>query len=719
MSDKVKKVIRCIEEGEVATSIIKNPLFKSFSLKDSQYLLDHLSQLYHFNTPLVSDEYYDILESIHGEKFGKNKKIGARPVYEEENKVFSDRKDRKDGDENENKGELVSRSTGHKPKIVDLPTPMWGLSKLKDDKGLSIYTRKFSKSDFILTDKLDGNAANFVYKIDNRGKMSLGLYKRGDEQKGTDITYLLPYIKNIPYLIPSYTGLSVKGELVIDRETFSKRYKQASCARNTVSGLTNSKEFYKEEACDIKFVAYYIYYVIDNNGEKLDSLCQGEQLEFLKNIGFEIPYYSKVSINCINSENLSLVLSKRKEESKYDIDGICICADIPIEIPLDKDPEHIVAFKMLGDTQLTRVTNIVWSVGKRGTYDPIVHFETVLLDGAKLNKASGYNARFIVKNGIGKGAKIIVTRSGGVIPKIIETISPVEPELPVEGTFEWIESSKEGEEPIFIRPLNNIGDEQMEIRKIVAFFKERESEFLALKTISKLYFGGYNTLKSLFNIKVEDICKIDGFKKKSAERIYFNINKAIIDAPLHEVMAGSSLFPGFGKKRLKQIVIGLGEEYILSLCHIPVEDRKDENRKLRDRLKRLGGFNKLTSIFVDNIYPFLEWLDEHPEIQLSSSILPVVFEGDEEDEDGGSDEKKECKRLRGEVISFSNCRPDVHIERGIERLGGTVSVNLVKSTTILVVKNADPDKLTVKMKTALDRGVRIISMEEFKKEYGV
>lgn len=66
----------------------------------------------------------------------------------------------------------------------------------------------------------------------------------------------------------------------------------------------------------------------------------------------------------------------------------------------------------------------MWKVSKSGALKPVVKIEAVDTGDCNMENPTGYNAKWIDDNVIAKGAKILVTRSGGVIPKIIETLQP-------------------------------------------------------------------------------------------------------------------------------------------------------------------------------------------------------------------------------------------------------------------------------------------------------
>ena len=61
---------------------------------------------------------------------------------------------------------------------------------------------------------------------------------------------------------------------------------------------------------------------------------------------------------------------------------------------------------------------------------PIVNIEPTLLCGTTNSNATGNNADFIVKNGLGPGAIVKMIKGGETIPKIVDVLEKTEPQLP-------------------------------------------------------------------------------------------------------------------------------------------------------------------------------------------------------------------------------------------------------------------------------------------------
>jgi len=684
---------------------------KNLNETDFRSLLDKLSDAYHNQQPLVSDELYDLFESVFVSRFGNKLKVGAPPSKESSNK---DEKSRKPKPPKRNKDGIIVRPSGARVQVAALPIPLFGLDKANDDHGLNLFRKRCEalkeaemKSNknrseplkFILTEKLDGCA----------GYLSLGpkesrLIKRGDEKEGTDISYLLPSM-SLPKLDHQ---MVVKVELVMPRKVWEEKYSEEyKNPRNMVAGITNAKEIEAEKIRDLHVVAFHIY---DEDLPNYHQLDAKEALNKLKDLKFHIPDHDVVSPEDLNVEKMTAWVKNHKLSSKYDIDGVCIVPNIIRKYDSDRDPQHVMAFKIVGDTGVTEIIRLEWEVKKRGLWMPVAIVKPVQLAGATIRRVACYHANFVRDQGLGPGAKVVITRSGDTIPKIINVIQKTDPQYPDED-WEWIETD-DGSDPVDIRFTGDKCQEQ-EVAQICAFFKERGAEYLGEKTITRLYEGDFDSLKKLFNAKIEDIIKIPGFKTRSAERVVENIQKAITDAPLAEIMAGSCLFPNLGAKRLRLII-----ETIPDIMDIKTSDELDEAREKIIKINGLGG--KLADIWVEHFFEFRDWLREHDEIKIeegskNEDVLVISIKGKNSEQSSSSSTSAPAGKLAGEVIVFTGCRADRLMERAIHKAGGSVGSAVSGKTTILVVKSRD--KITKKMESAQERGVKIVSWDEFSAEW--
>jgi NAD-dependent DNA ligase len=728
-------MLSIISDPKTSSSQIIEAL-KKLNESEFQELLDKLSDAYHNEEPLVSDEQYDLFESIFISRFGKELKIGAPPPRE-------DRKDEKNEDEKSSKRKppkqdkkgIIIRPSGARVQVSALPIPLFGLNKPNDDHELKLFhdrcqtlkelddkkTGNLDPLKFVLTEKLDGCA----------GYLSIGpnesrLIKRGNEKEGTDISYLLPYL-SLPKLDHQ---MIVKVELVMPRKVWQEKYSEEyKNPRNMVAGITNAKEIEAEKIRDLHVVAFHIYNEDLPNYQRLEPLTMLSKLRSLK---FRVPAYDTISSGNLSVDYLTSWIKKHRLESEYEIDGLCVALNIVREYDSDKNPQHIAAFKIAGEKAVTEIIEIQWEISKHGLYIPTARVKPVQISGATIQRVTCYHANFVRDEGLGPGAKIVLIRSGETIPKIFQVIDKTKPQYP-EKDWNWVVTD-DGSDPVDIYFTGNKSSEQ-EISRIYAFFKERGAEYLGEKTIARLYEGGFDSLKKLFGAEIQDIIKIPGFKTKSAERVVANIKNAITNAPLAEIMAGSCLFPSLGAKRLRLII-----EAIPDLLEINSSGELDDARK---KIIKIGGLGeKLSQIWENNFLDFKSWLKEHSEIQLENSAdendsFTVPIRGSAKHSErqtlslqpfansieiktisqGARGNEAPPKKLEDQIVAFTGCRPDRLMERAINQAGGKVASSVTSKTTILVVKNRD--KITKKMEKAEEQGVKIVSWEEWSAEWSV
>lgn len=655
----IEEIIKSKSSSALSVALGK---VKKLTKKHFDRLLDELSSAYYYEKEIISDHDYDAIELIYENKYGKRTKIGSTPPV---------------------KIERISRATVNTGAKVKLPFYMGGLDKVRDDHGLELWLRKWQECEFMVEDKEDGVSACFDFRNLSEPK----LYKRGDEKEGTDISHLIPYITDIPKLT---TPAAVRGELVIPLDIFESKYQEEfKNPRNLISGMTNpyARTLDPGKLRDINFVVYELY------TDK--SLKPSRQSSIIKDMGFKVPTSILLSADDITADNMTTEIKHRKRRSLYDMDGVVIKADVETKLTSTGNPDHMIAFKIAGDVSVAKVIDIEWNVSKHGIYKPTVIIEKTRLSGVDIERASGFNAKFIVENGIGPGAKVVITRSGDVIPYILDVVHKVDPYLPDEKDYVWNENNVE------ITIPDGIETEEVKIMKIVAFFHELKTKFVAETTVRNLYDQGFNSLGKFLDATVNDIIEINGFQLKGAERIVENIQKSIKGVPLYNIMAASSIFPNFGAKRLKLIV-----ENIPDILVMNEEDILDEILKIK-------GFKKLAEVFCNNISKFNSWLKQHPQIVISDELDHA-----EEVSDISSDEysPKLSDPLRGQNIVCTGWRISSNLEKCINKRGAKVSSGVSGLTTLLVTKI---DKTTDKTKKALDKGVSVMTKDQFLKEYGL
>lgn len=589
---------------------------------------EYLSDLYHNgkDESPFSDKQYDLLKDILDSRIIKPT-IGAK-IREGENRV-------------------------------ELPYWMGSANKITPEQPQEIekFKNKNKTTSFIEMDKLDGVSCMCI--VENK---NITLYTRGDGVIGADISYFAPFFK-----IPTQKDIVCRGELIMKKSDFPKYEKEYKNPRNLVAGVIGGKTT-RAPIKDIHFVVYEI--INEDETQKISS-----QLEELEKLGFETVFSKK--LKNISVENLKNELTERKKNSDYDVDGIIIQADIPYDRNTSGNPDYMFAFKMLFDDAIieTKVLSVEWNVSKTGQIKPVVIVKPVNTMGITINRATGHNAKYIVENGIGKGAIIKITRSKDVIPYILQVVKGVEPELP-EMEFIWDKT----ETNIIATDLGD--DNTLCVKLISDMFSKLGIKFVSQATVKKLLEGG---LDNFIKIVSADRKKLnDIFTDKTAERIYVNISEGMKSVSI-PVLVGSSNILGFGvgSKRVELLL-----KYIPDIFDPKHKVKKSDIKKIEGFADIMGdkvyGNLKYAKIFLQKMKPFMK--------------VKTVSRTDDD--------------FLGKKFVFSGFR-DKGLEDRIKEKGGSV-VGSVSSKTSGVITN-DVNESTGKLDKARSLGVKIYSKKDFEK----
>ena len=547
-----------------------------------------------------------------------------------------------------------------KNKII-LPFHLGSMNKIKTELSINNWINKF-KGDYCIMDKLDGCSALYEFK-DNK----YSLYTRGDGSEGGNISNILKYLE-LPK-ISCVKHFVVRGEIIINKRIFEKKYYgKYSNPRNFVSGIINTKNIDKNIINDIDFIAYEIVHPL----MKID-----EQLITLKKLKFNV--VSSLIVDNFNINFLKEVFEKRKKNTNYLIDGIIIRHNSLYALPSSGNPKYAFAFKMDSEEQFgnTIVKNINWNASKYGYLKPQLVVEPVIIGGVTIKHITGKNAKFIKENKIGIGTELKIKRSGDVIPEIVEVIkNSDEPLLPENINYIWNNTNVD----IIITDNST---ESVDIKLITDFFKKLKTDSLSQGTIKKLYNNGYNTIKQIIHMNIEDFIKLDGFQKTLSEKLYKNIKDAIAKCTIIDLMSASNCFGrGLSYKKLEIIY-----------QHYPHILQMNTNDNLKDKIIEIDGFSdKTASQFVNNLNNCKKFIkDLNIDIKNKLTQEPYI----------------PVSRKNFVLTGFRSS----DIEKKINEMGFNISSNVNKQTKLVITK--DLEYQSSKLIKASELNVEIITLEKF------
>jgi len=547
---------------------------------------------------------------------------------------------------------------------VGLPYVIGSLNKVKIDT-VKDWLEKIN-GPVICTEKLD-SISLYVEYID--GEVSFAA-KRGDGFYGEDVTekakIFCPKIK--------YKGfLHLRAEAMMLGDSY--KVLGFKNRRNGVAGLLN-RDLVNS---DLKYIVPYFYEIIDSE-ELFDN--EVEKLKFLRRIGFDIVNYFIFDPEKDKVEKLVEMLSyyKNKYKDFYDIDGLVI-SPLIYERENVSFPKNKVAFKVNEEGIECVVKNVIWSTSRTGRVIPVVNIEPVEIQGVTISKTTGFNAEYIMNNNIGRGSVVKVTRSGDVIPYIVDVVKKSDDSFS-------IPPCPSCNSPLMFQGVDlictNDKCNSMVYKRISYFLRSLGSENIDLSTIRRL---NIDSIKKLYEIDDKYILGIQGFGKKKSDVILNEIKKTLKTTPDRLITAFQ--LPGIGSIMSKSISdnFELDENF----------DRFFDITK--DELLDIDGIGELLAdkILASRIECYEIWK------YLKSIGMKFIKET------GNLNGLKFC------LTGKSNVNRKELIER-IKRNGGFVLNSVTKDLDFLVTN--DMNSNTGKMKKAREYNINIISYDELNKKMG-
>ena len=604
------------------------------------------NQKYRLGEPIMSDLQYDIL-------------VDELKALDPENEILT----------------KVGHDFQDESRKSRLPIEMASMNKIKSMEDIDDWCRLkgISKSEtVIITPKFDGLSL-CVKESTNEA------WTRGDGEFGQKSNEHYKLIDNHLYDVEDVDPFSpincnfTYGEVMMSKKVFTDKYSQEFAnPRNLVAGLLNSKDINPalSDTSYIKYGAIFHPNLVDLNGFMAHTKQQ--VLDYLNSYQKVEVQYHLCKISDLTEELLIDLFHKFGTE--YEIDGLIIeINNLALQHSLGREtssnnPVWARAFKHPSFEQSaeSEIIGISWNISKQGYLKPTLHISPVRLDGVTVSNVTGNNARFVKDMGIGVGAKVLVKRSGMVIPIIADVIEPVDFKMPDVPNIDWNEN---GVELITLSET----DEQ-KFKQLVSFFEILETDSFGEGVIKQLWDNGHCTVKDILNLSQSDLEKIDRFGKRKAQIVWNSIKKATNGVSLSKLQHATGIFKGLGSKKLALL------EHFTTKPSV-------------DQILEIEGFAEISAqSYIDGYDKFFEFIDG----------LPIIIE-----------EKKEAVKvsndLDGMTFVFTGVRR-ADLESVIESRGGKIGSGVSKTTTNLIMKVVGSG--SSKEKKAIELGVKIMTVEQ-------
>ena len=472
--------------------------------------------------------------------------------------------------------------------IASVPhlTPMLSLENSYNADDLNDFDEQIKKLaklpketeiEYVVEPKFDGGTIALVYEND----VLVRAATRGNGTMGEEMTHNAKVMRSIPLRAEfSKYGIAkveLRGEALIKKDTFDKINKQREAdgqplfanPRNAATGGLRTKDSKETKARGLEAFIYQLGYAESaKNGENTEGSSNvemgqalveklfkthHESIELLGSLGFKVPKMGEETKVCRNIEEVIAHCNdwqERRDSYDYEIDGMVVKVNaLAIQAQCGYTSHHprwAVAFKFKAKQATTRLQGVDFQVGKIGTITPVARLEPVALAGVTVSNVSLHNQDFINSKDLRIGDQVLVERAGDVIPYIVKSFPELRTgkEIPVEfpefcpfDDTKTVKLLREEGEAAFRCPTCTCGRQDYQKFVYHASKDAMDIEGLSKATIERFMQEGWvRTFPDLYRLDYEKISKLDGFGKKSADKLEKAIEKAKQN-PIHRLLA--------------------------------------------------------------------------------------------------------------------------------------------------------------------------------------
>jgi DNA ligase (NAD+) len=423
------------------------------------------------------------------------------------------------------------------------------------------YLKRRLNEDYYCEIKLDGLAINLRYE---NGLLMKGS-TRGDGKVGEDVTTNIRTINSIPLKLrrPSDkelidAGLSsdeaekllslfdhgiieIRGEAIMSKKVFAAlNLEYIASGRqplaNTRNGVAGSIRQLDSRITSERKLEFYAYDILLSgvSGRPFD---RGEIIRYrhcadkaAKLFGFKTPVWNRVAPDLESIFAFYKEIEKKRDSLPFEIDGTVVKFDDMkmwnVLGIVGKAPRYMMAYKFSAAQAATKITDVIWQVGRTGAITPIAVLEPIGVGGTIVSRSTLHNFDEIKRLGLKIGDTVVIERSGDVIPKVVEVMKNLRSgkekdilppkKCPIcEGKVDQVQGE------VAYRCLNK-RCYAVNLRRITHFVSKgaADLEGLGPKVVEQLIDNGLiKDAADLYSIKKADLLGLERFAEKKADNI--------------------------------------------------------------------------------------------------------------------------------------------------------------------------------------------------------
>jgi DNA ligase (NAD+) len=543
--------------------------------------------------------------------------------------------------------------------------------------------------------KIDGLAISLTYA---KGELVLGA-TRGDGTTGEDVTANLRAIADVPKVLRGDPPalLEVRGEVYMPTVAFdalNRRQTELGARifanpRNAAAGGVRQKDPSVTAARELSIWVYQLGRI--EGGPKLAT--HWETLQYLDGLGLRLnPVTRRVPDLAAVSEYVAEAQAARNDRP-YQTDGVVIKVDALADQRelgfTSKAPRWAIAYKFPPEEQVTKLRDIMVSVGRTGAATPYAFLEPVFVGGATVSLATLHNADEVARKDVRVGDFVIVRRAGDVIPEVVGPVVArrTGAEVP------WVMPSVC---PFCNSPIVRVEGEKVarctggyacpsRVREYLFHFASRgamDIEGMGYKTVETLLQKGLiRTPADIFFLRAEDLLELDGWGDVSVKNLMSAIERA-------------------RERPLAQVLVALGIRHVGGTVARVLARRYGKlDALLAADLAELSGTEGIGPVIAASVR---QWADDPDNQALVARLREGGVKAEDPEPEGGRSEA-----LKGVTLVLTGTFETLsreQAEAAVVARGGKVTSSVSKKTTAVVAGSSPGSKLA----KAQTLGVRVI-----------
>ena len=569
--------------------------------------------------------------------------------------------------------------------------PMMSLSNVFNESEIRAFDERIRKEGFspeyVCELKIDGLSVSLIYE---KGKL-VSAATRGDGVVGEDITNNVKTIKTVPLRINEPIDIEVRGEIYMSKSVFEEinRNREENglpLLQNPRNAAAGSIRQLDSKVAASRKLDTFIYHL--PNPLDYGITTHYEALEFMKKLGFKTNPNNKLVGGIDGVMEFINYQTKNRSKLPYEIDGIVIKDNSVVEQQklgfTAKYPKWATAYKFPATEVLTKLTDIIFTVGRTGQITPNAVLEPVLVQGSTIRKATLHNEKYVIDHDIKIGDTVSIIKAGDVIPAVLGPIK--ERRNGSEVSFKMIDKC-----PIcnsYLYKKEDEADYYCKNEKCPARNIEKLSHFVSRNAMN---IDGLidSIIEDLYNLNKykKDIMELEGYGEKSVT----NMLNAIENSK---------------NNSLERLLFGLGIRQVgEKTAKILAKRYKTMDNLISSTKEDLSNIRDIGGIIADSI---VDYFKDENNIKLINELkkynLNMDYLGKEE---------LNNPNITGKtfVITGTLSRSRDEIKNIIESVGGNVSGSVSKKTDVVIV-GTDPGS---KYDKAKELGITIWNNDDLEK----